>query len=376
MSLFRRAPPPSTGPPQGVAGDAFDQAAQADGKTPPTVTQDPTRTSLVWKVLFFPLAFRNLRAGVWVLAGILVSMAIWYWVGWQVLLFSPIAAAFAWYWWKVHYRVDTVTLIEVRAEGQKFRPPHLPFHFVVRDSGFRIFQAPRKVYDEALKYGVYHPVFQTPPWLVICDWFDPERNIIIFNEDPEWTNFAIVAQMSEGLAKNLRRRLRKEDWLTTKEREAVAQYKQGKLDEETLRSILVDLEEQLDIVRESPYTKRSFAHYYQDSIPRLKRQVIELLKGIEELAFALAAELAYDLYNQPMTPEIEGQVRFVKTKYGKMKIHLFEDFDFMPELYEHLGEKDAGRHPLLHDLAQRAAGGTSRPASTLAPKEDINERVL
>lgn len=342
--------------------DDWDRAAQEAGVPTPNGVVDTSTTHWLWKILWFPLWFRDLRAGLYVMGGLVGTLLIWYWAGWQSLLMGPVAAGFAWYWWKTHFHIETVMVIEVRAEGQRFRPPHLPMPYKVRDSAFRIFFVPRQLYDRARKYGTYSPIFEMPSNVVICDYCIPERNIIIFNEDVEWSNFAIVAQMNDGMARNLKRRSQKEDWLVMMEREAVMLYKAGdpRMPKERLDAILSDVEQQLDIVRESPYTRRAFAIYYQDTIPRLKRQVIELLKGIEELSFALAAELAYSLYNQPMSPEIEQEISYVKTKYGKLKVRLFEDFDLNPEVYEHMAETEFDT-PKLHELAQEAAGASPRP---------------
>ena len=339
----------------------YERAASEAGEEAPVAEQQVRQTHWFWKLLFPWLIFRNIKAGLYFVFSTLAVILIVVKVGWLPLIAFPVSAAFAWAWWKYHYHVEKIMIIEVRAEGQRFRKPHLPFNMRVTDSAFRVFFGPRKLYDRAVKYGVFEPVYEVPSYIVICDWFDPVKNVIIFNEDTDWTNFAVVAQLNQTLAKSLRRRGRKEDALRMFQRHMVALYNEGRIDKETLNSALVDTEQQLDIIRESPLTKRSFAHYFQDTIPRLKQQVMMLVKGIEEYAFALAAEMAYGFYNQPMTPQVEAEIKARKDKYGRMKMDIFKEFEWGPE-FDELdpdAEVQAGGQQ-MHDLAQQSYGASNR----------------
>lgn len=349
---------------QTASPDDLDAAADEAGQPVPTAQGRSDSIHWGWKFLFPWLWFRSIKAGLYVVFGFLGLIGIISWAGWKPLAAAPVAAWFAWMWWKYHYHVEQVLIIEVRAEGQRFRKGHLPFHMKVSDSAFRVFVGPRRLYDEATKYGVYDPIYEVPSHIVICDWFSPEKNVIIFNEDTDWTNAAIVFQLNEALARNMKDRGQKDDALINVKRMAIALHKMGKLTDEEFIALMKDTESKLEIVRESPLVKRSFAHYFQDTIPRLKQQVMVLLKSLDEYALAIGMEMAYNLYNQPMTPEVEQNIRARKDKYGKLKLDLLPGFQWMPEL-EDFDEEGiiAPGSPQMHDLAQTAQGASGRPTN-------------
>lgn len=366
-------PRPATSP-QGQAGDAWDRAAQAAGIETPQRAVDTSTTSIWLKLLIFPLWFKDLRRGAMAAGGVFAVIAIVYFAGWQTLIVGAFAGTFAWWWWKRRDKVDWVYVIEIRAEGQRFKYPHTPMDFKVPDSGFRMYQMPRRVYDRAIKFGAYQPIFPTPSWLVFCDYADPEREIMIFNQDPEWSNVALVAQMNEGLARNLRRRSRKEDWLKKQERLAFQEYRSGQLSYEDFVAIVGSVQGELDIVHETNYNKRSFLHYYQDAIPRLKQQLMRMVQGLEEYSHALGSKMAYELYGQPMSVEVEQQINMAITKHQKIRLSLLDEWSLEPEAYEELANVDPGFTPALHELSQRPSNAGAYPSSRPAQMVQMLER--
>jgi hypothetical protein len=271
-------------------------------------------------------------------------------------------------WWKHHTRPEQVMLFEIRARGQLFRYPHTPFDFLVPDSAARIFFGPKRLYDHATKWGVYQPILEMPANVVVCDYFDETRNLIIFNEDPEFSNLALVAQLNKSKARELRMRGTKLLWIEQQKRKAVEECRAGHMTREELMDVLANLDEDSDVIKESPLMKRSFAHHYQNEIPKLRRQVIELMKGIEEYGYAVGAEMLFRFYGQPLTPQIEQNIAMRKTKWSKLKMSIFRDFELTPSEIDDDPRKYAAQE--LHELAQRAAGASARATSIDTPQAE------
>lgn len=368
MGLFRGKDPRENG-----ADDAVDRAAREAGTETPNANTDTNTTHWLLKIIFFPLAFRDIRAGIFVLIGIIATLAIWYFVGWEPLVVTPVAAWFSWQWWKHNWHVDNIWLIEVRVEGQRFEPPHLPFPMRVQDAGTRIYLVPRKVFEQCKKFGAFVPVFEQPPDIVWCDYADPMRWLIIFNQDPEWSNAALVAQVNQGLAKNIRRAGHKEAWLREKMRDAYLEFKQGMIDKETFISIVSTIDPELEVIRDSPFTRRSVMQTYQGTIPRYKRQVMHLLHSVDEYALALAAQLAYRWYGRPMGLEQAGQIDATITRFQRLKIKFSDELDLDPTLMDSLGETDPAIEQGPHELALPDETGVAQQVQLrpLLPRQKV-----
>lgn len=207
-------------------------------------------------------------------------------------------------------------LLEVRLQGQEIR--NTPQRFTVPASGVRLWLLPQEIYEGALVFGDFRPPMNTGG-LIVCDYYDPINNAIVFPDDANWANWTFLTHTNDEIDGYFKEVLSKQKALE-KSRNLIAElYYEGRLSPEEAYITLEDIEGEQRKLLKNPKTYRNLFLYYKTTIPWLQHLLMDLQARFEERAHQLGAAYSLMTNGLPLRPELVKALPIERADYDRIK---------------------------------------------------------